>query len=85
MALVFLGTEAAPLKRRPTKANKRPESFAAALEERTGLRQVGFAVPARDYPSIDQAKRRFGTVAVARLLARLCREVLRLCRGAVHR
>ena len=43
------------------------------------------AVRAWDYPAIARAKRRFGTVAVAGLLARLCREVLRLCHAADRR
>lgn len=60
-------------------------TFAGLLARRAGLRQVRFAVPDRDYPPIAKAKRRFGTVAVARLLARLCREALRLCPSAAHR
>jgi hypothetical protein len=46
---------------------------------------VRFAVPARDFEPIAAAKRRFGTVGVAGLLARLCREALKLCRGAVRK
>jgi hypothetical protein len=54
-------------------------TFAGLLARRAGLRQVRFAVPVRDYPPIARAKRIFGTVAVTRLLARLCRGILELC------
>ena len=60
-------------------------TFAGLLARRAGLRQVRFAVPVRDYAPIARAKRRFGTVAVARLLARLCREVLTLCPTAARK
>ena len=60
-------------------------TFAGLLARKAGLRQVRFAVPKRDYAAIAKAKGIFGTVAVASLLARLCREVLRLCPTAVHK
>jgi len=63
----------------------RGPTFAGELARRAGLRVVRFAVPAREYPPIQRAKLRFGTVAVAALLARLCREVLKLCRTAEAR
>lgn len=64
---------------------KRGRTFAGELARRSGLSIVRFAVPAREYPAIQRAKGRFGTVAVARLVARFCREVLRLCRTAAPR
>jgi hypothetical protein len=73
------------LKRTTQKHAAAPHTFAGALARRTGLRQVRFAVPARDYPPVARAKLRFGTVAVARLLACLCRQVLTLCRTAARK
>ena len=64
---------------------ERPRTFAGELARRTGLRMVRFAVTDREFGPISRAKHRFGTVAVARLLARLCREVLGLCRAAGHK
>jgi hypothetical protein len=48
-------------------------------------RQVSFAVRERDYDGVTQAKRRFGSLAVARFVAVLLREVGRLARGADRR
>jgi hypothetical protein len=64
---------------------KPPRTFAGELARRAGLRMVRFAVPTRDYEPIAKAKLRFGSAAVARLLTRLCRQVLSLCRGATHK
>lgn len=75
------------MKRSDTSSKHTPgkPTFAGLLARRAGLRQVCFAVPDRDYAPIAQAKRRFGTVAVARLLSRLCREMLKLCPTVARR
>lgn len=57
-------------------------SFAARLARRVGLRQVSLAVKDRAYDDVVAAKKRFGTLALARFLAVMCREVLILCRRA---
>lgn len=75
----------AALKPKTRKHATPPDTFASAVARRTGLKQVRFAVPARDYPPVARAKRRFGTVAVARLLGLLCRQVLTLCRTAARK
>lgn len=77
-------TEAA-LKRVAHRRTERGPTFAGELARMAGLRVVRFAVPARQYPAIQRAKLRFGTVAVAALLACLCREVLKLCPTAAVR
>jgi hypothetical protein len=64
--------------RRQSVAEHAP-TFGGELARLGKLRMVRFAVPAREYPAIRRAKLRFGTVAVAALLACMCREVLRLC------
>ena len=55
------------MKRSDASSTGKPDdpTFAGLLARRAGLRQVRFAVPARDYVPIAKAKRRFGTVAVA--------------------
>ena len=75
------------MKRSGTSSKRTPAgpTFAGLLARRAGLRQVRFAVPDRDYTPIARAKRIFGTVAVARLLSRLCREMLKLCPTAARR
>ena len=55
-------------------------SFAAALEERSGLRQASFAMRAADVDPVIEAKRRFGPRAVARFVGAVLRELMRLMR-----
>jgi len=55
-------------------------SFAAGLQELSGLRQARFAVPAADVESVTVAKRRLGTRAVGRFIATLLRALVRVMR-----
>ena len=57
-------------------------SVSAALQKRSGLRQASFALSTNDLAPVQAAKRRFGTRTLARFLARICKELLRLCRRA---
>jgi hypothetical protein len=72
------------LKRRGFHPTERGPTFAGELARRVGVRHVRFAVRVRDFPPIQRAKLRFGTVAVAALLACVCRAILR-CPGVALR
>ena len=66
---------------------KRYASFAAGLEERSGLRQASFAMRAVDVEPVVEAKRRFGPRAVARFVGAVLKELMRLmrCQRADHK
>lgn len=72
-------------KRRARREPARYSSFAAGLEERSGLRQASFAVPAADADVVSKAKRTFGPLAVARFLGAVLRAVVILCRSAARK
>jgi len=60
-------------------------SFAAALQEHSGLRQTSFALPAAEFEPVQNAKRHFGPRAVARFIGTVLKGLMRLCRSADHR
>jgi hypothetical protein len=72
-------------KRRADRGPARYPSFAAGLEQRAGLRQASFAVPAADAEAVKQAKRRFGPLAVARFIGAVLKAVVALCQNAAHK
>jgi hypothetical protein len=60
----------------------KPRTFAGELCRGANLHDVTFVVDGPDSRVLRRAKRRFGGLRLGRLLARITRELLRLCHNA---